>query len=83
MHARSLQSFVTELTRAIREGEWHDDEIAAFDGAHIPANIRHDPDRFMAHDAPDVAVFHIFVWPQVTPANARASDTDDCVGRLD
>jgi hypothetical protein len=58
----------------------HDDEVAAFNYANASADIFDDADRFVSHRAPGVAVFHLLIWPEITSANASASDANDRVG---
>src|SRR5437762_1844220 len=82
VHARGLETFVTELTCAVRERKRHDDEVAALNRPNVSAYIFNHADGFMSHGAPGLAVFHLLVGPKIAAANAGATDANDCVGWL-
>src|SRR4051794_38915943 len=73
---------MAKRTGAVGEGERHDDEIAALDGANVGTDVLDDADRLVAHRAPLLGALKVCVGPEVAATDTRARDADDRVGRL-
>jgi hypothetical protein len=83
MDARRLKPVVAKHACAIGEREWHDNEITAFNHSNVCADVFDYTCRFVPHHATGVAVLHFLIWPQIAPANARSTDTNDTISRFD
>jgi hypothetical protein len=83
MDARRLKLVVAKHARAVGERERHDNEITAFNRSNVFADVFDHTYRFVPHHATGVDVLHFLIWPQIAPANARSSDANDSISRLD
>src|SRR3954449_9618313 len=81
MHALRLEPLLAEHAAAVRVGEWHDDDVAPLNRAHVAADVLDDADRLMAHALP-LHVRDTVVGPQIAAADAGAGDADQRVGRV-
>ena len=73
---------MAKRARAVGKRERHDNEITALNRPNVCADVFNHTHCFVPHHATDVAAFHFLIRPQIAPAHARASDTNESVSRL-
>src|SRR5262249_58674127 len=66
----------------VRERERHDNEITPLNPSNVCTNVFNHTYRFVPHHATGVAALHFLIWPQIASTNARSSNPDDSIGRL-
>jgi hypothetical protein len=83
VEARGVQPLTAKHAGSVRPHEGCDDQIPGLHRADLVARVFDDPDELVAHAAAALGLLHLVVGPEIAPADRRASDSHDGVGRPD